>query len=476
MNPHRTRILALLGVLAAAPAASQARYLPQSDTLFYEDLNPYRMYFVRGADTLGPAVRAFSVRRQVWRADGQGLRVEEREDDLQVHGGTRSTVFEVTPRGVVRTIDGRSNVEKGQFDLVLRLPADGGLHAGRVWHDTIDHVTPVPGGEYVYQAVRELRVERMADTLGGRMAVVRGRGRLRYRHVEPMDSTATAFWWMDVSGPVDETFLFDVGNGRMAAREWRMDLRGTSAFPGPGGRMDTLPAGLLSMDTVRLVTAERARRVGRGLPDGDTTVTAAAQGDILLHTVRRSGAEVESGFRLNDGTTLTARARHEGGRAVRYALVHTRPHEPPLERVVELADGVLRVTGGRDTALALPAGAWTVADYGLEEHLAPALAHLALRGERQGEIHVLRPFTLHWDRAQVNVVPVRDAFAAVVRVEPEGIRDLVMVLVVSKDGDLLYAEGQPPNESTRRPPQGSARAKRLDQLLDAIRALAGEGG
>ena len=35
MNPHVTRILALLGVLAAAPAASQARYLPQADTLFY---------------------------------------------------------------------------------------------------------------------------------------------------------------------------------------------------------------------------------------------------------------------------------------------------------------------------------------------------------------------------------------------------------------------------------------------------------
>ncbi|HEX6908868.1 MAG TPA: hypothetical protein VF142_00655 [Longimicrobium sp.] len=476
MSPHVTRILALLGLLAAVPAASQARYLPQADTLFYEDLNPYRMYFVRGADTLGPAVRAFSIGRQVWRADGQGLRVDAREADLQLHGGTRSTVFQVTPRGVVRTIDGQENVKDGQFDLVLRLPADGGLREGRVWHDTIDHVAPVPGGEYVYHAVRELRVERMADTLDGRMAVVRGTGRLRYRHVEPLDSTATAFWWMDVSGPVDETFLFDVERGRMAAREWRMDLRGTSAFPGADGRMDTLPAGLLSMDTVRLVTAERARLVGRGLPQGDTSVTAAAQGDILLHTVRRSGAEVESGLRLNDWTTLTVRARHAGGRAVRYALLHTRPHEPPLERGVELADGVLRVTGDRDTALALPAGAWTVADYGLEEHLAPAIAHLALQGGREGEIHVLRPFTLQWDRARVSVVPVLDAFAAVVRVEPEGLRDVVAVLVVSRDGDLLYAEGQPPNESTRRPPDGSARARRVDRLLEAIRALAGEGG
>ncbi len=475
MNPHVSRILALLAVLAAAPAASQARYLPQADTLFYENLNPYRMYFVRGGDTLGPSVRAFSIQRQVWRADGQGLRVDERQEFLQVHGRTRATVFQVTPRGIVRTVDGQANVEKGQYDLVMRLPADGDLHEGRVWHDTVDHAVPVPGGEYVYHAVRELRVERMADTLGGRMAVVRGTGRLRYRHAEPVDSAAGTSWWMDVSGPVDETFLFDVDRGRMAVREWRMDLRGTSAFPGARGGMDTLPAGLLSMDTVRLVTAERARLMARPLP-GDTTVTAAAQGDILLHAVRRRGTEVESGFRLNDGTMLTARARHEGGRAVRYALLHTRPHEPSLERVVELVDGRLRVTGDRDTALALPAGAWTVADYGMDEHLAPAVAHLALQGQVEGEIHVLRPSALSWDRAQVTVVPVRDAFAVVLRMEPEGIRDVTTVLVVSKDGDLLYAEGQPPNESTRRPPEGSARAKRLDLLLDALRELAAPKG
>jgi hypothetical protein len=169
-----TRRLALLALLAAAPAAAQARYLPQADTLYYESLNPYRMYFVRGGDTLGPSVRSFSVQRQVWRASGDGLRVDQRLDNLQVHGSVRSEVFELTPRGVVRSIDGVRDPAKGQLHLVLRLPADGDLRPGRVWHDTIDHVVPGPGGDYAYQAVRALRVERMADTLGGRMAVVRG--------------------------------------------------------------------------------------------------------------------------------------------------------------------------------------------------------------------------------------------------------------------------------------------------------------
>lgn len=478
--PHpAARALALAALLAAAPAASQARYLPQADTLFYESLNPHHMYFVRGGDTLGAPVRAFSITRQAWRASGDGLRVDQRRENLQVHGSARDEVFELAPRGVVRAIDGDPHREKGQFDLVLRLPAGGDLHAGRVWHDTIDQVVPVPGGEYAYQAVRALRVERMADTLGGRMAVVRGTGRLRYRQTEPLDSTATSFWWIDVSGPVDETFLFDVGRGRLAAREWRMDLRGSSALPGPGGRMDTVPAGLLSMDTVRLVSAERARLMARALPEGDTSVTAAAQGDILLHTVRRTGPGIESAFRLNDGTTLSVQARHEGGRAVRYALLHTRPHEPPLERVVELRDGMLRVTGDRDTALALPQGAWTVADHGMEEHLAGAVARMGVEGVgmdgvAEGEIHVLRPSTLQWDRAGVQLLPLEDAFVAVVRTEPEGIRDATTLLVVAKNGDLLYVEGQPPNEFTRLPPEGSARAKRLDALLETLRARAAE--
>jgi hypothetical protein len=333
-------------------------------------------------------------------------------------------------------------------------------------------VVPGPGGDYAYQAVRALRVERMADTLGGRMAVVRGTGRLRYRQVEPVDSAGTSFWWIDVSGPVDETFLFDPANGRMTAREWRMDLRGSGALPGAGGRMDTLPAGLLSMDTVRLVSAERARLVGRDLPAGDTSITAAAQGDILLHAVRRAGPDIESAFRLNDGTTMGVRARHEGGRAVRYALLHTRPHEPALERVVELQGGRLRVTGDRDTAFALPRGAWAVADYGMEEHLAGAVARLGVDGAREGEISVLRPFTLAWDRAAVHLLPLEDVFVAVVRTQPEGGSEASTVLVVTKDGDLLYAEGLQPHVSTRRPPDGSARARRVDALLAALRALA----
>ena len=216
----RTLPLLLLAALAAAPAAAQPRYRPQADTLYYESLNPYRMYVVRGADTLGGPVRSYSVQRQVWRAAGGVLTAQMHSQPLAVRSTPREArVLEVTPLGQVLTEDGEANKAFGQYDAFLRLPADGDLREGRVWHDTLSQVVPVPGGEYAFQTWRELRVERIADTLGSRVAVVRGTGTLRFRLTFPAGAENGGGWWMDVSGPVHETFLFDVRNGRMPARE-----------------------------------------------------------------------------------------------------------------------------------------------------------------------------------------------------------------------------------------------------------------
>jgi hypothetical protein len=466
--------LPLLLALAAAPAAAQARYLPQADTLYYESLNPYRMYAVRGGDTLGGPVRSYSINRQVWRAEGGGLVVETRTELLSAHPTRRESVLEVTPRGAVRTEDGEADRAFGQYDAFVRLPPDGDLREGRIWHDTLSSVVPVPGGEYAFQAWRELRVERIVDTLGARMAVIRGTGRMRYRHTDPVDSAGARPWWMDTSGPLRETFLFDLEHGRMAAREWWMDLRGIGGFPRADGGVDTLAAGLLSADTLRLVSAERARVMARPM-EGDTMVTTAAQGDILLHVVRRGGACVRSGFGLNDGTRLTAEACHPGGRTERYALVHTRPTAEPMRRTVVLADGMLRVSGDRDTTLAVPPGRWAMSEHGMDEHLAPLLAAMALAGETQAEISVLRPFTLAWDRVRVELAPVEDAIMGTLRWEPEGETLTAAVFVlVSKGGDLLYAEGVQPHVYLRRPPPGTVAAKRVDALVQAAIRLLGE--
>lgn len=468
-----TRILPLLllAALAAAPAGAQARYRPQPDTLYYESMNPYRMYVVRGADTMGGPVRGYSIQRQVWRAAGGGLTAQMHDQPLAVHSTPRGWVLEVTPRGEVRTDDGEANKAFGHYDALLRLPADGDLREGRVWHDTLSRVVPVPGGEYAFQTWRELRVERIADTLGSRMAIVRGTGRMRYRHTDPVDSAGSAPWWMDVTGPMRETFVFDLANGRLAGREWWMDLRGIGGFPRGDGGIDTVPAGLLSSDTTRLIGAERARLVGRPL-EGDTMVTSEERGDALLHAVRRDGGCIRSGLVRNDGGRMTAEGCHAAGLTPRYAFLYTEPVAEPLRRTIELVDGVLRVSGDRDTTLAVPPGRWAMADYGMDEHLAPHVAAIAAAGETEAEISVLRPFTLRWEQVAVGQRMVDDLILARLGWEGDGGRDEGVVMVVTKGGDLLYAEGTDANPSVRQAPEGSERRKRIEALRRALEAQA----
>jgi hypothetical protein len=254
-------------VLAAAPAAAQARYRPQPDTLYYEALNPYRMYFVvPKGDTVGDPVRSLNVERHLWRESAAGLTAEVRVDDVDGSQPRTTDVLEVSPRGVVTAIRQGKEDYRGRWDFMLRLPEGGDLHPGRVWHDSLSR-TGGPGGENAFQTWRELYVERIVDSLGSRIAVVRGRGTVRYRDSYPARNGKQ--WWIDVRGPMRETFLFDLTHGRLAGREWWMDLRGSAGFPNARGATDTLAAGLLSTDTTRMISAEEARALteeGAGTP------------------------------------------------------------------------------------------------------------------------------------------------------------------------------------------------------------------
>lgn len=251
------RILLLALIAGAAPAGAQARYLPQAEPLYYHSVNPYRMYVVVRGDTVGEPVRSRNAERHVWRQSGEGLAVDVRIDDVPGERPRVWDVLQVSPRGVVTAIPVGEKDHQGRWDFVLRLPADGDLRPGRVWHDTLS----ITAGENAFQAWRELRVDRIADTLGSRIAVVRGTGTLRYRDTWPAARGKT--WWIDVTGPMEETFLFDLDHGRMSMRQWRMELRGTAGLPSRAGGTDTLPAGLISANTTRAISAARWRRLAR---------------------------------------------------------------------------------------------------------------------------------------------------------------------------------------------------------------------
>ena len=282
-----TRILLILAAAAfgAGPAAAQARYLPQPDTLYYENLNPHRMYIVVRGDTVGDPVRARSIDRLVWRAEGERLVTEVRTDPLS-GGEARSEVLEVSARGMVTGIRQGPGDHRARRDLVLPLP-EGDLRPGLVWHDTLSDTVRAEGGEYAFQAWRELRVERITDTLGSRIAVVRGTGRMRYRDFYP--AASGGHWWLDVSGPMRETFLFDLRNGRLAGREWWMDLRGSAGFPAAGGGTNTVPAGLFSTDTTRIIDARRARAL---LPEGTAPAPPARAREARGSAAARGGGRI----------------------------------------------------------------------------------------------------------------------------------------------------------------------------------------
>lgn len=454
---NRILLLLALGV-AAAPAGAQARYLPQPDTLYYEALNPYRMYVVRGGDTLGGPIRSLTVERHVWRASDGGLAVQVRLDHPNDLSATTRDTLELNARGLVTAIPGSTDGSAGRWDFVLRLPG-GELAPGTVWHDTLN-TTGGSSPDNAFQVWRELRVERIADTLGSRVAIVRGTGTMRFR--QTFGEEAGARWWMDVSGPVHETFLFDLEHGRMPAREWSMDLRGVAGVPAAGGAVDTIPAGLLSADTMRLITAERARLLLRGLPPGDSTETSGRMS--FVHTVRREGQAIASGFARPDGMLTTVRATYRDGYMARYEMLSTEGLREPVRRTLVAEEGRLRMTGGRDTVLPLPEIPWAVADYAMEEHLAPALARLFRGGEQEGRIAVYRPYPMKWDTVQVFVRPVRDdvLFAAVRN------GDSVYALFLESDGTLLYVEQMEPFTTQRRPRAGTREAKRVDALVNEL--------
>jgi hypothetical protein len=458
-------LLPVLALLAAAPAGAQGGYRAQPDTLFVESLNPYRMWFVRGGDTLGNSVRSLSVERQVWRTAGDSLVVPVVTHTLNLSAEAESETLGMTRRGHVTSVDGQADKVRGRYDFVLRLPPGLTLAEGTAWADTNHNALPVEGGDYSIRIVRELRVERLVDSLGSRVAVVRGTGTMQYHDVYP--SEPGRFWWLDVTGPVRETFVFDVRNGRQVGREWWMDLRGTAGFPETGGAVDTVPAGLFSADTSRMISAERARLLTRALPAGDTTHTYGENGPVLLHAVRRTGDTMESGALARDGTLTTVRSDSRGGVPIRFELLRTAGHQEPWRRTLAVEAGHLRVTGSRDTVLAIPAGAWTIGGEGMHEHLAAALAHATLGTDV--ELAVLDPFTLGWERVRARVVPFEDVLLGVSTAK-QGNAERFVVMLISKGGELLYAQGATGEamDFTRAPAEGSPVLKRVGRLLDAL--------
>jgi hypothetical protein len=457
---------------AAAPAAP-ARYLVARDTLSYELDNPFRLYWVRGADTVGAPQHQHSVETHAWRGPTAHPEVVIRQVALDVGRRTTVDTFTLAPDGRVETIGHRQPTSAQRTDLLLRLPASS-LTVGTRWSDTVRSAGTDPGGAQGYEVARTYRVVRRVDTLGVRgVADVAAQGTVRYRFGFWVDSAAGRAAWVDVAGPVTEHYLFDVARGRLLRRQWAMDLRGRGVSPAGA---DTVIAGLRSEETLALADSPRLRFLLAPLPGADTSVSFDTErgAAVLLHTVARAPDRIASSLTRNDGMVGVASVAFAapGGRPRAYEATWA-DSAPALrtQRVSVRGDSLLvHRSGVRDTAVAIPAAdtAWGVAGYAMEELLTPAL----LAVTRDGAPHpfaVFRPFPGRWDA--VTARAQERAGLVIVVLGFEGAKD-PEVLLLTPDGDLLFSENAGLQHS-RRGPTNAARQARLAAALKEINASGG---
>ena len=253
----------------------------------------------------------------------------------------------------------------------------------------------------------------------------------------------------------------NVTHGRLLERAWKMDLRGRGVPP--KGSTDTVAAGLLSEEVMRVSDSPRTRFLLRALPGADTsaTVDTKRNAPILLHTIARDGSSITSSLTRNDGMVGVAHSQFEGATVRTYDATWADSGESLVTHHVSRHGANLLVhrSDKPDSKQPLPESAWGIADYAMEELLAPALLAIP----RDGRAHpfaVFRPYPNHWDLGTVSVTPRADAFVCVLSMKdaaPE-------IIVLTAAGDYLYGEDTG-KSSAKRFPFGAARQEHLRALF-----------
>lgn len=469
---------ALLAPSALRAQGSAYRAIP--DTAFVQVVNDHHMYLLRGGDTVGAPVRRVALERQSWAATpGGDLTVVVRQTALGVRRESTADTFVVTPAGRVRTINGDPTAPRGRYDFLPALPPQSvALTEGAAWSDTLAHARPAEMGDYVQRLERRYRVVRAWNDGGRRAVRVEGTGTARYRDVHAVTNAPGRHWWIDVSGPVRESFTFYPDEGRLADREWTMELSGRAGVPGAHEGIDTVPAGLRSAWRSTPAAPEVARLMTRDLPGADTSITSAGR-PVYLHTVARRGGAIESGMAGADGAVATARSEwRDAGPTTGvvpdvYTAVWTDGAAEERCRV-ERKGRALHVDGARDTVVQLPARdeLWAVADAGMEEHLVPAVMRVPV-GAGGVTLSVFRPREGRWDEYLVSAAPLPAARLVTLTPREAGPGALPVQLVVTDEGDLLAARNAA-GEGDRLPVPGTRRAEKMEDLVAMVKGADGE--
>ncbi len=253
-----------LGVSMATASAAQTApaYSAAERPIFIENINPYRMYWVAGADTLGTPVESVTLESQLWARKGPDIQVVVRQESLQPHASTKTDTFRIDTRGRVLGINGRAPGLHARVDFLPRLPTHALMDRAR-WGDTLRILGEGPAGEQVYEVTRSYRVTRSLDSLDARLVEIEAEGEVHYRDGWWTDSTRSVAAWIDVRGPVRERIGFDPSRGQIVYRSWVMNLQGVGGIPDGRGQTRQVSAGLVSASRSRIISREAAEALRR---------------------------------------------------------------------------------------------------------------------------------------------------------------------------------------------------------------------
>ena len=188
---------------------------------------------------------------------------------------------------------------------------------------------------------------------------------------------------------------------------------------------------------------------GRTLPRGDTLLSWSPK-PSLFHIIGGNGDSLRSALLRWDELLGVTESRWAGGAPLHFETRWTRGDSVLVALSGHREGSVLRITGSRDTIVALPELPWAVADYGMDEHLGPLIATFTPAREPR-TVAVLRPYLMKWDTVAVTV-----DFKAGVRVATTVSGTARQTLVIPADRRLIWAR-RSDAVSELRPLEGSAR-------------------
>lgn len=461
--PTSARAVAAQEPAGRAPS-TRAEYRAPADTVWYERIRPHRVYWLRGADSLGWRGVEASVEAHVWSSvaadtlTGTVLRIA-----LDADRGVEEDTVTAMSWGRVRSIRGAGAGSPWSRDLLPPLPEDGrDIAPGDAWSDTLATAWSDAAGDHRFDVVRRLEVWAIEPGAPGRVARIRAEGDVVLHTTFVLEGLDPVLTTVALRGPVEETLRVDLDAGILLSRDWSMRLEGTGTIGVPDSAGETLPAGLVASGTLRRIDGERAGVLARALPGADTTyATVFEDGRVTLHTMGIEPGRIEGGRAGDGGDVSTVELLRPGTERASLRWLRSAPGEPVGEVRVGAWPGVTEGTSpapedidGR--AFWIP---------GHEELLVPLALTLPLDSVAR-RVAVWNVPDREWIEGDAFLLELEGVTLAVFTFDPPL---PVLSLLVEEDGRLLYVERG--SEGERAPPPGTPARDRVDELVAGFTAI-----